>query len=85
MSRYFFYTELFFYTATVTGVFPIRGNVDMGADWEGHAVGQGIRIRLLESRIGAEECFSLLEYFLDRHCIVVLAKCEDQLFTFCVG
>lgn len=76
MSRYFFYT------VTVSGVFLTVCNGDTGADREGHAVDQGIRAPLLESRIGGKACFSRLEYFLDRHCIVVLARYENEPFPF---
>jgi len=40
----------------------------------GYTVDQGISARLLESRVGGEEYFSRLEYFLDMDCIVVLPK-----------
>ena len=42
----------------------------------GYTVDQGISARLLESRVGGEEYFSRLEYFLDMDCIVVLPKHE---------
>jgi hypothetical protein len=70
-----FFIQNYFFIHEHDRRFSDTSDVDLGADREGHPVDRGIRTPLLEKRrIGVEQRFSLLEYFLDRYYIVVLPR-----------